>query len=315
MKNKILIILVLLYSLNGAAQQPNDLLVYSVKGKVLVMRAADSSKALPVKIGSVLHNGDRINTEKNATLTMLCNQGKTIVLNKEGNFAVKKWKDSCKTQQNSLSSSYFRFIWGQMYSYSPENIAAHHPKSDLAVVRGEQPDDMVTAGTKPATLSFSKGMDTVVYFNQLDNFPLSWTAGNYSGKFIFRLYNEKGTKLLYKDTLRTSFIPIGRFLDKMMPGKNYRWSVSMKKGNPSKKRVLKYKAGTAEAEKFIAGLRLPDGVEEDSATASFRVAYMLEQRHYLEPALLWYERANAAAPDNELFRDQLTRFRNEFWIR
>ncbi|MFN8290665.1 MAG: hypothetical protein U0U70_10435 [Chitinophagaceae bacterium] len=297
------------------AQQSNDLLVYSVKGKVSVIRDADKNKAVPVKIGSVLHVGDLISADKSASVTMLCNQGKPILLNKEGTFALKTWKDSCREDKSSLSSSYFRFIWGQMYSYSPENKEAHRPKSDMAVVRGEEPLESGPVVKTPPSLQFSKGMDTVDYFNKLDNFPLSWRGNNYSDKYIFKLYNAKGTKLLFRDTLRTSYILISRFRDRMQPGQQYRWTVSMKKGGPSKKRVLRYHASSADIDQFIAGLTLPAGITEDSATSSFRVAYLLEAKHFLEPALLWYEQANAADPSNELFRDQLTRYRNEFWIR
>lgn len=301
-------------SIAGNAQQPDDLMVYSVKGKIMVSNTLTGIKDQPVKIGSVLHPKDMITAERGASLTLICNNGKAFLLNKEGVFPAGNWKDSCRNTERSVSSTYLRFIWGQLYSYSPENMEAKRKRSDMAVIRGD--DTEALAGTaKPAKLSFSKGMDTVHYASQLDNFPLSWTYRGYKGKFTFRLYNAKGTKLIYQDTLHASFIPISRFRDKMEPGKNYRWTVSAKNGGISKKRVLNYLTSADIVDRYIAGLQPPPGTDEDSASAAFRVGYMLEKRHYFESALLWYERAEAASPDNPLFRDQLIRFRNEFWIR
>lgn len=314
MNKKLFFIILLFLSLCSTSQSPEDLMVYSVRGTVTVSNNVSGIKDQPVKIGAVLHPADILKSEKNASLTMICNRGKALLLNKEGVFSVRKWKDSCSDPKGSVSSTYFRYIWGQMYSYSPENKEAARKKSDMAVVRGN--DFPLTSGTsKPGKLTFSKGMDTVNYAGQLDNFPLSWTVPNYKGKFAFKLYNAKGTKLLYQDTLRANFIPISSFRDKMEPGKSYRWTVTMKNGGPSRKRVLNYISSPAVIDTYLAGVQLPAGIEEDSALAAFRAGYMLEKKHYLEAALLWYERAEAASPDNPLFRDQLIRFRNEFWVR
>ena len=100
---------------------------------------------------------------------------------------------------------------------------------------------------------------------------------NYKGKFIFKLYNAKGTKLLYQDTLQANFILISSSRDKMEPGKSHRWSVAMKNGGPSKKRVLNYLSSADIIDTYLSGLQLPAGIEEDSAAAAFRAAYMLEQ--------------------------------------
>ena len=59
----------------------------------------------------------------------------------------------------------------------------------------------------------------------------------------------------------------------------------------------------------------PFAIEEDSATASFRIAYSLELSHYLSAAYQWYQQAAIQDPEMPIYRDQLTRFRNDYWIR
>jgi hypothetical protein len=292
------------------AQRGDELLVYSVKGSVTVLY---KNVEEAVKIGRVLKPGDIIKTKQGASLTMLCNKGKAICVSKEGSFPVSNWKDSCRIAARTVSSNYFKYIWGQMYAYSPEHKEEMRRKNDMAVSRGDPPPN--TGSKKKARLSFSKGMDTVNYFNKLDNFPLSWDATNYNGQFIFRLYDAKNARLLYKDSLRARFIPVSRFRHVMEPGKSYYWTVNAKSIAGSRKRFLHYHASDEMVNSHIRINSLPEGITEDSASASFRTAYLLEKKHCLEFALLWYETANAADPENVLFRDQLIRFRNEFWIR
>lgn len=312
MKKQFVFFLFLFSAFGCMAQADDVLLVYAVKGRVTVTENGQES---PVKTGRVLHVNDVIKTEKGATLTMICSRGRPLSISREGVFPVKMWRDSCNYKQHSISSSYFRYIWGQLYSYSPENKAAAAKKSDMAVIRGEDPDMLKPAAKKKSRLSISKGMDTVFFFNKLQNFPLSWNGMNYKGTYTFTVYDAKGVKVLFRDTLRASYIAISQFSDRLQPGKMYRWNVAMKGAGVSRKRVLYYHPGSDMADNYISSLKLPEHIMEDSASASFRVAYMLEKKHYLESALLWYELANAAAPEPELFRDQLIRFRNEFWIR
>lgn len=296
-----------LLSLPLAAQQGDELLVYAVKGEVY---SIFNNKESPVKIGKVLKPEATIKMGKGASVTMLCSKGKPISLTTEGKFPVTRWKDSCRVTTGSISSSYFKYIWNQLYAYSPEHKEEMKKKSDMAVRRGDEPTG--TAGKKKPKLEFSSGMDTLKYTG--NDFPLSWNGVHYTGKYIFSLYDAKG-KLLYKDSTRFTYINTESIKYLLKEGNTYRWTIGGRGLPVSRKRVLRFVAPQKAAD-HLDRLLLPVAFPEDSAAAFFRIAYMLERSHYLAEAYNWYQKANDASdPEIDLYRDQLIRFRNEFWIR
>ena len=306
-KIAVLSFFVLLFTIPLSAQQGDELLVYAVKGKV---SSIFNNQESPVKIGKVLPAASTIRTEKGASLTVICSKGKPYSVSKEGTYSVAKWKDSCRTGGNSVSSSYFKFVWNQLYAYSPEHKEEMRKKTEMAVVRGDEPETSI-AKKKPV-LEFSRGMDTLNYDG--NNFPLSWNGLFYTGKYIFSLYNEKG-KLLYRDSTRYTYINTDDLKQLLKEGGSYRWTIGGKGLITSKKRLLRYVPAQKTADhlnKILTPLDMP----EDTASFYFRVAYLLEKDNYLAQAYNWYQKANDASDSEvELYRDQLIRFRNEFWIR
>ena len=302
-----IIVTAVFYCLPSNAQRGDELLVYAVKGKVTsVFKNAETT----VKVGKVLSPGMILKTEENATLTMLCAKGKPLFVNRKGNYPVTKWKDSCRTPANSVTSNYFKFIWSQLYAYSPENKEEMNKRNEMAVSRGEPDKDV--RSKKPKKMVFSKGMDTVNYDGR--SFPLSWNVSNYHGTYYFKLYDAGGRKLLYQDSLRINFIQLDSLKHLLVPGQQYRWTVSAK-GIPVSAKKTIYSLRPGETEKMTVSLSAPLDIPEDTAAAYFRTAYMLEQIHFLAEAYVWYQRAGQQDPDMALYRDQLIRFRNEFWIR
>ncbi len=307
MKQSCLLVFLSLFSLPVIAQQGDELLVYSVKGMVTSVYRQEETV---VKVGKVLLPGTLIKTQKNASLTMLCKKGNPLCLNKEGVFPISNWKDSCRSTSQSLLSNYFSYIWSQFYTYSPEYKEEMAKKNELAVSRGQGPFRDEWRPTTKISIKFSPGMDTVNYGG--GKFPLSWTCFDFRGKYLFSLY--AAGKLIFKDSVRNSYISIEQFKDLLEPGKSYRWTVSAPGSKPIRKRIL----NCVQPEKiklYIDNLLLPLGIPEDSASQYFRVAYLLEKKHYLADALTWYQRATASNPEIELYRDRFIRFRNEFWIR
>lgn len=300
-------VIAFLFTLSLFAQRGDELLVYAVKGKVTAMY---KKKETTVRIGKVLVPGAVIKTDKDASLTMLCNKGKPIQVEKQGSFPVTKWRDSCRVTHSSITSNYFKYIWDQLYSYSPESKAKRR-RDDMAVSRGDPPPGAIKP-VKFTKLVFSKGMDTVNYDGTA--FPLSWTGNGYRGFYHFTLFDDLGLSVIFKDSVRTSFIPIGNFSHLLEPGKRYCWTVFATGVPVSRKRVLNFVKAEETSQMTEFFLR-PTAIPEDSATTSFRVAYMLEQRHFLAEAFQWYQKASEQNPELVLFRDQLIRFRNEYWIR
>ncbi|MEO6611168.1 MAG: hypothetical protein ABIT05_03515 [Chitinophagaceae bacterium] len=285
------------------AQRVNDLLVYAVKGTVT---AIYNNQESPIKIGKVLRSGTTIHLRQGARMTMVCKEGKPLAVDKEGIFPVSRWKDSCRSGGNSMTSNYFKYIWNEMYSRSPDN--PDQQKGVTAVTRSPAPDIFNPRRIK---IEFSPGLDTLNYVG--GDFPLSWTCYDYDGKYIFTLYDGKTGTLLYKDSLSRSFIRISKFKDLLVPGKRYSWTISAPKSGLIKRRILNY-IPTIAFEKYMTVLQLPIDIPEEPSAEQFRTGFMLEQRHYLAEAYHWYIKAMDADPAMELYRDKLLRFKSEFWI-
>ncbi len=307
MRINLILLIAVLYCLPANAQRGNELLVYAVKGKVTsLFKNAET----PVKVGKVLYPGMILKTDDNASLTMLCAKGKPISVFQKGNYPVTKWKDSCNNATNSVTANYFKYIWSQLYAYSPENKEELRKRNDMAVSRGETFETI--RSKKTGKLIFSKGMDTVCYDGR--SFPLSWNISNYLGDYYFKLYDASGRNLLYQDSLRINYILLDSLKHLLVAGNKYKWSVSGK-GIPVSPKKTIYVVSPGEAEKLAQSLLIPLDIPEDTAARFFRTAYILEQKHYLAEAYEWYKKAGEQEAELELYLDQLIRFRNEFWLR
>ncbi len=299
--------LAVIITISAFAQRGDELVVYAVKGKVTcVYQNAET----PVRIGKVLHAGMILKTEDHAALTMLCTRGKTIFVDRKGNYPVTKWKDSCRSNPNSITSNYFKYIWSQLYAYSPEHKEEMRKRNEMAVARGEPAETPVSK--KNRKWQISRGLDTLNYDGR--SFPISWNLPGYRGWYYFKLYDVTGRKLLYHDSLRSNYILLDSLQNRMIPGNRYRWTVAAKGVPVSSKRVIHY-VTTDETTRQVQLLSAPLPITEDSAAVFFRAAFQLEQKHFLAEALEWYLKAGMQDPELELYRDQIIRFRNEFWIR
>ncbi len=285
------------------AQRANDLLVYAVKGTVT---ATYNNQESLVKIGKVLRTGTTLHVRQGARMTMVCKEGKPLGVNKEGIFPLTRWKDSCRSGANSMTTNYFKYIWNEMYTRSPEH--AQDEKGVNAVTRSPAPDIFYSNRIK---IEFSPGLDTLNYVS--GDFPLSWTSYSYDGKYLFRLYDVKTGKLLYKDSLYRSFISTSKFKELLVPGNRYAWTVSAPRAGIIKKRILNYIPVIA-FEKYLSDLQQPMDIPEEEGAQQFRIGFMLEQRHYLAEAYTWYKKAMEADPAMEIYRDKLLRFKSDFWI-
>jgi hypothetical protein len=211
-----------------------------------------------------------------------------------------------------LFANYFSFVWNQFYEYSPEHKDALRKSNQGAVTRGEGTLKEKRIRNNRVRIEFSRGMDTVNYTGK--DFTLSWSCFDYHDKFLFRLYDEKGSTLIYSDSTWENTVPVSSMVRYLEPGKKYKWTITAPRAGFIKKRLLYYEGGE-RVRSLINSWLLPDTYAEDSATIYFRTAYMLERAHYPAEALEFYEKANYADPSIELYRDQLIRFRNEYWIR
>jgi hypothetical protein len=282
-----------------------SLIVYAVKGKATsIINKIES----PIKVGNVLPLSSSIKLENETSITFLCKQGIQFVINKAGSFALQRYKDSCKVRSNSVSSNYLSYLWGQMYANSSDHKKENH-ESVLAVSRGEGKEGFGKKKSNKQLIEFSKGMDTVSLANR--EFQLCWNYFDFEGFFIFRLYDEKNNTI-WKDSTEESYISTGK-LPALQTGKIYKWNVFASGAGLTKRRIVK-KVDQADIQQVVDRLYAETIPGEDSASLFFRVAYTLEQKHYLGEAFYYYQLAFRADNRNTIIRDRFTRFRNEYYL-
>ena len=102
-------------------------------------------------------------------------------------------------------------------------------------------------------------------------------------------------------------------LPELQTGFIYKWNIRAWGTGITKKRILK-KVNQEEIQQLINRLYAEEIPGEDSASRFFRVAYTLEQKHYLGEALYYYQLASNADHRNIMIRDRFTRFRNEYYL-
>lgn len=285
-------------------QKGDELLVYSMKGNVTVIENNIESK---VKIGKVLKPGSSIKTQPLAKLTMVCKEGKPISVTKEGTFPVVKWKDSCATGKNSVTSKYFQYIWDQLYVRS-DDYKRNHPDDIGAVVRNDAP----VRGEIIMEIEFNEALDTINYAS--GRFPLSWTTNiDYAGKYHFMLVNAKGGKPLYKDSIAANTMPLDKLKKYMLPGHIYNWYVTTEKTGICHGGVIKCLPVNTIGREIIKFKKAID-VPEDLAAQYFRIAFLLENSHYFADASLYYQKAARHIPSTQLYSEILTEFNRTYLI-
>jgi hypothetical protein len=298
--NKLLTVCCLFICCAVSAQKGDELLVYSLTGNVTVVENNAESR---VKIGKVLKPGSMIKTQKQAKLTLVCKQGKPITISEQGNFPVDRWKDSCETSNNSMTTKYFQFIWDQLYVRSDE-YKKDHPGDDGSMIAAP------SRGQEEVEIMINQWMDTVYYTG--GNFPISWTTSNpYDGKYFFRFYDARSKKLLFTDSVWKNNVDLAKLKKYMKLGSLYYWQVSASRTIEGEGGAVKY-VTTAALTNQVNKLKKSVNVPEDPAMQNFRTAYLLQETGYLPAALQYYQRAARISPAVDFYSDKLKAFKKDF---
>jgi hypothetical protein len=109
-------------------------------------------------------------------------------------------------------------------------------------------------------------------------------------------------------------IPINKFIDKIEPGNSYMWTAAIKGEQNDELKTLNYVTkDTYNA--FLKEIKANAGTFENAAEEAYRIAFMLEDGHYLSEALEYYSKAASLAPDVPLYRSTLMSFRKDYEIK
>ncbi len=301
MKKLPVLILVLSFTI-GLHAQNNNFLIYSFKGNISVVEDNTEDKA---KVGKLLDSKASVKVAAGSALTLICNEAAMFTINKPGTYALSKLKDSCKINNSSVSANYVKYVWAQMTQSkgSPGSNRKAYMNTVGAVSRG---------GINNVWID--PRLDTVYYYSG-SKFPLSWKSYAEAKEFDFFLYDAANTdKPLFTTTVDKLKIPIKEFEKKIKPGSSYYWTSAVKGETNEDFKLFTYV--TKDTFDAILDMISKQGEAfEAPAEQAYRIAFMLEDAHYLAEALEYYTKAASLDSTNVLYRSTLMSFRKDYEIK
>ena len=293
--------LILLTASAVYASAQNDYLLYSYKGNVTVVENAVETKA---KAGKALTGTSTLKVAAGGTVTLICNEAAMFTISKAGTYLMNKFGDSCKVSNSSVSANYVKYVWAQMTksSGSPGSNRKAYMNTVGAVTRGEI--NNVWVDTRLDTVNYSGG-----------DFPLSWKSYAEAKEFDFFLYKpENIAEPFYSTTVTKLKIGIPALLPRLKAGNSYYWIAAIKGEENEDRKVLNYVTKETYAA-VLDNIKKQKSGFEAPAEEAYRIAFMLEDAHYLAEAHEYYTKAATLDSANVLYRSTLMSFRKDYEIK
>lgn len=283
-----------------ASAQENNFLLYSFKGNVSVVENKIESKA---KVGKTLGAASTLKIPAGSMVTLICNEAAMFTLNKPGTYNLKMFGDSCRVSSNSVSANYVKYVWAQMTK--PTGSAGSNRKQFMSTVGAVSRNmNNVWIDTKLDTVNYAGG-----------DFPLSWKSYAEAKDFEFSLFTADNINTPFFSTFVSKLkIAIPSFVSKIKPGNSYYWTAAIKGEENDEMKVLNY----VTKETFAAvldNIKKQGAPFEGPAEQAYRIAFMLEDAHYLSEAYQYYTKAAATDVTNALYRSTLMSFKKDYEIK
>jgi hypothetical protein len=280
----------------------NNFLLYSFKGNVTVTENNVTSNA---KVGKPLANTATVKVAAGGAVTLICNEAAMFTITKAGTYPLNKFGDSCRISSNSASANYVKYVWASMTKSS--GSAGSNRKAYMNTVGAAD-----RGGVNNVWID--RRLDTVNYSGG-EMFPLSWKSYAEAKDFEFSLYSSDNISTpIYTNILDKLKIPISSFAKKMNTGSSYYWTAAIKGEENDDLKVLNY----VSKETFNTVLQtiIKQGAAfEAPAEQAYRIAFMLEDAHYLSEAFQYYTKAASLDSQNVLYRSTLMSFKKDYEIK
>lgn len=294
--------LILLSSLTMVASAQNEFLLYSFKGNVSVVESNVESKA---KVGKPLAASATVKVAAGGTVTLICNEAAMFTITKAGSYPLSKFGDSCRISSNSVSANYVKYVWAQMTK--PSGSAGSNRKAYMNTVGAVRRSiNNVWIDPRLDTLNFSGGTT---------EFPLSWKSYADAKDFDFSLYSSDNISTpIHTTSVNKLKIAISDFSGKMKQGNSYFWTAAVKGEENDELKILNY----VTKETFntvLETIKKQGAAFEAPAEQAYRIAFMLEDAHYLAEAYQYYTKAATLDPANVLYRSTLMSFKKDYEIK
>lgn len=298
MKKTLFFILLFTFTLTASAQ--SEFLLYSFKGNVAVVENGTESKA---KVGKMLNSAATVKVAAGGSVTLICNEAAMFSFTKAGTYQLSKFGDSCKVSSSSVSSNYVKYVWASMTKSSGS------PGSNRKAY-------MNTVGAVRRSINnvwIDPRLDTVNYSG--GDFPLSWKSYADAKTFDFYIYNSDNIgEPMSKMVLSKLKIPITDFSAKLTAGKSYYWTAAITGEENDELKVLNY-ITKENYDKMLSNLKSMGAPFEAPAEQAYRLAFMLEDAHYLSEAYQYYSKAATLDTGNVLYRSTLMSFKKDYEIK
>jgi hypothetical protein len=278
----------------------NSFLLYSFKGNVSVVESNLESKA---KVGKPLANTASIKVGASSAVTLICNESAMFTITKPGTYKLSIFGDSCKVSSSSMTANYVKYVWAQMTK--PSGSGGSNRKAYMNTVGA------VSRGVN--NIWVDPRLDTVNYSG--GEFPLSWKSYADAKDFDFMLFKPDNiVEPFYTNTVSKLKISIPVFTSKMKPGESYFWIAAVKGEENEERKVLNYVSKEAFSA-VLDAIKKQGAAFEAPAEQAYRIAFMLEDAHYLAEAYDYYSKAATLDPANALYRNTLMSFKKDYEIK
>lgn len=293
--------LILFCSFTVAVSAQNDFLLYSFKGNVSVIENNVESKA---KVGKPLNATATIKVATGGAVTLICNEAAMFTFSKAGTYPLGRFGDSCRVSSNSVSANYVKYVWASMTKSS--GSAGSNRKAYMNTVGAvSRSINNIWIDPRLDTLNYSGGTD----------FPLSWKSYSDAKDFEFSLFSSDNISTPIHTTFVSKLkIPVNDFAGKMKQGNSYFWTASVKGEENDELKIINYV--TKETfNKILETIKNQGTSFEAPSEQAYRIAFMLEDAHYLSEAYQYYTKAATLDPVNVLYRSTLMSFKKDYEIK
>jgi len=284
----------------GVVSAQTQFMLYSMKGNVSIINNKVETKA---KIGTILAPNSSVKIASGGSATFICNEAAMFSLVKPGTYSLNNFNDSCQATHGSVSSNYVKYVWASMTKNSgnPGSNRKAYMNTVGAVSRGI---NNVWIDPRLDTLNYSGG-----------DFPLSWKSYADANTFDFSLYSADNlNEPMYKAVVSKQKIPVSDFIAKLVPGKTYYWTAAISGETNEELKVLAY-VPKPEFDKTLARVKTMGAAYEAPAEQAYRIAFLLEDAHYLAEAYDYYVKAAKLDSNNMLYRSTLMSFKKDYEIK
>ncbi|MCX6316233.1 MAG: hypothetical protein NTW29_03010 [Bacteroidetes bacterium] len=298
MKKFHVLLILLLASVISHSQ--NNFLLYSFKGNVSVVENNAETKA---KVGKPLASSATVKVGPSSAVTLICNESAMFTISKPGSYKLSMFGDSCKVSSSSMTANYVKYVWAQMTK--PSGSGGSNRKAYMNTVGA------VSRGVN--NIWVDPRLDTVNYSG--GEFPLSWKSYADAKEFDFMLFKSDNiVEPFYTNTVSKLKISIPVFTARMKPGESYFWIAAVKGEENEERKVLNY-VSKETFNAILEGIKKQGAAFEAPAEQAYRIAFMLEDAHYLAEAYEYYNKAATLDPTNALYRNTLMSFKKDYEIK